>query len=175
MLNNVWAQGMKNRLLLSFLALGFCALGQSQVSAPAAAAYAPVHNFDAKRDAASDVRAAVAEGKRTGKRIIVEVGGDWCPYCREMDKLFREHPDLLDLRDKNFVTVAVYYGPDNKNREFLAHYPKLLGVPHFFLLETDGTVLHSQRLVELRTGGKYDPEKIKAFLLKWAEFKSAVN
>ncbi len=60
-----------------------------------APAYAPVHKFDSKRDAAADIQAAVAEAHRTGKRVIVDVGGDWCQYCHQLDQLFQEHPDLL--------------------------------------------------------------------------------
>ena len=166
----------KRELALRFagvwvFACSLCGLGQSGLGTGASAApatYVPVHNFISKRDANADVQATLAEARRTGKRVLVDIGGDWCLYCQQMDKLFREHPELAELRDKNFLTVLVYYGPENWNREFLSHYPKLVGVPHFFVVETDGTLLHSQRVVELRTGNKYDPEKMKAFFLKWA-------
>jgi len=55
----------------------------------------PIHKFDSKRDAAADIQAGVAEAHRTGKRVIVDVGGDWCQYCHQLDQLFQEHPDLL--------------------------------------------------------------------------------
>jgi thiol:disulfide interchange protein len=163
------------RLLASvpIVLLCLCALGQTTgtASSPSTPArYVPVYNFISKRDASADVQAAIAEAQRTGKRVIIDIGGDWCVYCQQMDKLFHEHPELAELRDKNFLTVAVYYGPENWNRQFLSHYPKLLGVPHVFVVETNGTILNSQRLVELRTGGQYDPEKMKTFLLKWALF-----
>ena len=151
------------------------AAGQSSGAQTAATfqAYSPVHNFDAKRDAAADIKAAIAEAQRTGKRIILDIGGDWCPYCHQMDKLFHEHPELVELRDKYFLLVDIYYGPDKPNRLALSRYSKLLGVPHFFVLESDGTLLFSQHVFDLRSGGKYDPEKMKAFLLKWAPAKTA--
>lgn len=130
--------------------------------------YVPVHKFDSKRDSAADIRAAVAEAQRTGKRIILDIGGDWCQYCHEMDKLLEDHPDILALRDKNFIAVAIYYGDDNKNPQVLSHYSKVLGIPHFFVLEKDGSLLHSQHLLDLRTNGKYDPAKVKEFFLKWS-------
>lgn len=85
-----------------------------------------------------------------------------------MDQLFQEHPELLELRDKNFITVAVYYGTDKKNEQVSSHYPKVEGIPHFYVLDGSGSVLHSQHLLELRKGGKYDPDKMKEFLTKWS-------
>ena len=56
--------------------------------------YVPVHNFDPKRDATADIQAAMIEAQRTGKRIILDVGGDWCQYCHQMDQFFNENPTL---------------------------------------------------------------------------------
>lgn len=130
--------------------------------------YVPVHSFDPKRNAESDIQAAIAEAQRTGKRILLDIGGDWCQFCHQMDDFFLLHRDLLQLRDNNFLTVAIYYGDDNKNKPSLSHYSKLLGIPHFFVLEKDGTLLHSQHVLDLREGGNYDANKMKKFLLAWA-------
>ena len=128
-------------------------LPDAQLAGAADSSYVPVHKFDPKRDAAADIQAAIAEAQKTGKRIILDIGGDWCQYCHQMDQLFQEHPELLELRDKNFITVAIYYGTDKKNEQVLSHYPKVDGIPHFYVLDSRGSVLHSQHLLELRKGG----------------------
>ncbi len=169
--------------LFSLLILGSVfSSGQTNDASPAASSagigdfgYVPVHKFDSKRDAAADIQAAIAEARRTGKRIIVDIGGDWCPYCHQIDQLFQEHTELAELRDKNFITVNVYYGSDKKNEKALSHYSKVLGIPHFFVLEKDGTLLYSQHIVELREGGKYSPEKMRNFLTKWSPPVRFVN
>lgn len=130
--------------------------------------YVPVHKFDPKRDAAADIQAAIAEAQKTGKRIILDVGGDWCQYCHQMDQFFQDHPAVLQLRENNFITVAIFYSSDNKNEKALSHYSKVLGIPHFFVLERDGILLHSQHVTELRINGSYNTEKMKDFLTKWA-------
>jgi thioredoxin-related protein len=140
----------------------------AQFSGVANSIYVPVHKFDSKRYAAADIQAAITEAQRAGKRILLDVGGDWCQYCHQMDQLFLEHPELLELRDKNFITVAVYYGTDKKNEQVLSHYPEVEGIPHFYVLDSRGSVLHSQHLLELRKGGKYDPDKMKEFLIRWS-------
>src|SRR5260370_36465357 len=84
----------------------------AQLSGVADSTYVPVHKFDSKRDAAADIQAAITEAQRSGKRILLDVGGDWCQYCHQMDQLFQERPELLELPDKNFITVPVYYRTD---------------------------------------------------------------
>ena len=36
--------------------------------------------YDPKRDPAADLKTAMAEAQRGGKRILLEVGGEWCPW-----------------------------------------------------------------------------------------------
>lgn len=165
---------MNQRAAAILLLLVGCAFSFGQTATgsdpqlPQGSAYVAVHNFDPKRDAVADIQAAITEAQRTGKRVLLDVGGDWCQYCHQMNQFLAEHPEVLQLRDENFITVAIYYGNDNKNGQALAHYSKVIGVPHFFLLEKDGVLLSSQHVLELRVGGKYDTEKMKAFFLKWA-------
>ena len=160
---------------LLFLVLGCansCAQGNetpdAQLSGVADSTYVPVHKFDSKRDATADIQAAIAAAQRTGKRILLDIGGDWCQYCHQIDQLFQEHPELLELRDKSFITVAVYYGTDKKNEQVLTHYPKVEGIPHFYILDSRGSLLHSQHVLDLRKDGRYDPDKMKEFLTKWS-------
>ena len=143
----------------------------SDAHAPAGAdesSYVPVHKFDPKRNAAADIQEAIGEAQRTGKRIILDIGGDWCSWCHVLDKFFDQHPEIVELRDKNFITVNVFYSSENKNEKALSQYPKTEGVPHFFVLERDGTLLHSQGMVKLEVGGEPNPERWKDFLTKWS-------
>jgi len=144
------------------------ALDAKSASPAAYNSYIPVHKFDPKRDAAADIQAAITEAQKTGKRIILDVGGDWCQYCHQMDNFFHDHSDTLKFREQNFITVAIFYGSVNKNEKALSHYSKVLGIPHFFVLEKDGTLLHSQHLTELRVNGNYNPDKMEDFLARWA-------
>jgi len=131
--------------------------------------YVPVPHFDASRDVAEDISAAIAEAQRTQKRIILYVGGPWCPYCDQLETLFQKNPNLRQLRDAHFITVPVYSGSENKNDHALAAYTPVLGVPHFFVLASDGTLLHSQHMVELRANADYSPSKMQDFLERWRE------
>lgn len=139
------------------------------------AAYAPVHKYDPKRDAARDVREAVAEAARTGKRVLLEVGGEWCVWCHIMDEFFEKNRALLDLREKNFVMVKVNFSEENENAAVLSRYPQIQGYPHIFVLDRDGKLLHSQDTAELEEGKGYSLARFTAFLQKWAPEKKVMS
>jgi thiol:disulfide interchange protein len=105
--------------------------------------------FDPKRDPAADLQTAVSRAQKENKRIILDVGGEWCIWCVKMDVYFLENKALAKFRDDNFIWIKVNFSPENFNREFLAKYPAAEGYPHLFVLETDGSLLHSQSTAEL--------------------------
>ncbi len=128
--------------------------------------------FDPKRDAAKDIHDAVMKAKLTGKRVLLDVGGEWCIWCHRLDTLFATHPDLSTFLHENFVVVKVNYSKENKNEKLLSHYPQIPGYPHIFVLANDGSLLCSQDTGELESGRGHDPGKVMAFLKKWAPPKS---
>ncbi|HET9943249.1 MAG TPA: thioredoxin family protein, partial [Terriglobia bacterium] len=62
------------------------------------AQYTPVTKYDPNRSAEQDLKNAVVEANRTGKHILLEVGGDWCSWCHIMDRYFDQNPGLTALR-----------------------------------------------------------------------------
>ena len=130
--------------------------------------YAPVAKYDPNRNAEQDLKTAVAEAQRTGKRILLEVGGEWCSWCHTMDKYFDENPNLTKFRDSNYLTVKINFSKENENEKFLGQYPKVPGYPHLFVLESDGKLLHSQFTGDLEEGNSYNLQKFTRFLEAWA-------
>lgn len=130
-------------------------------------AQAPAGPFDATRDVQKDFEAAKAEARKSHKRILLDVGGNWCSWCRLLDRFYTEQKDLRDLRDKHFVTLLVNYSPEQKNEAFLGQFPKVKGYPHFFVLDAGGKLLHSQDTGVLEDGKGYSREKMAAFLTAW--------
>jgi thioredoxin-related protein len=130
--------------------------------------YTPVEKYDPGRDADKDIKDAIVEAQRTGKRILLEVGGDWCHWCHIMDDYFDKNPKLAASRDSNFITVKINYSPQNENEKTLAKYPKIPGYPHLFVLDTNGMLLHSQFTGDLEEGQSYNLKKFTEFLSKWA-------
>ena len=130
--------------------------------------YVPVTKFDPARDAATDIENGILEAKRTGKRILLDVGGDWCIWCHKLDSFFKEYQDINLFLHENFIVVKVNYSKENKNEAVLSQYPKAAGYPHLFVLDSDGTFLHSQNTGDLESGDHHDREKVLNFLKTWA-------
>jgi thiol:disulfide interchange protein len=124
--------------------------------------------FDPDRDAARDVAAAAAEAKAENKRVLVDVGGEWCSWCHILDRFFAADGEARAVRDANYVVVKVNYSPENRNKAFLSQYPAIPGFPHLFVLGADGKLVHSQDTGELEQGEGYNREKMIAFLKRWA-------
>jgi thiol:disulfide interchange protein len=128
----------------------------------------PDAKFDPKRDAAQDIQAALAEARRTNRRVILDVGGEWCSWCHTLDRYFVEHQDLRALRDKLYVWIKVNWSPENKNDAMLSRYGRIDEFPHLLVLEQNGSLLQSQDTGVLEEGSSYNFDRMKAFLMKWA-------
>ncbi|MBI3566106.1 MAG: thioredoxin family protein [Elusimicrobia bacterium] len=124
--------------------------------------------FDASRDADRDLADGLARAKVTNRRVLVDVGGNWCLWCRRMDEFFAAHADLAELRDANFVVVRVSVTPERPNAAVLSRFPAVESYPHFFVLEPDGTLVFSKDTGELEDGVSYDPVRVAGFLKSFA-------
>lgn len=144
------------------------ASGNTPTAADIAAVAALNAVFDPKRDPASDLEMAKVEAQRGGKRIMLDVGGEWCSWCHRLDKLVEEDGEIRSLRDANYVWMKVNFSEENENKAFLAAYPEIKGYPHLFVLDAAGKLLHSQFTGDLEKGKGYDRVKFVAFMKQWA-------
>lgn len=147
-------------LILPLIAL--CAVAFAQTPT------AEREKFDPKRDAAKDISAGVAKAKKENKRVILDVGGEWCGWCHKLDKMFREDVEVAKILKAKYIVVKVNFSPENENKAVLAKYPKIVGYPHLFVLDKEGKLLHSQDTGLLETGANHDHDKVMTFLKKWA-------
>jgi thiol:disulfide interchange protein len=120
--------------------------------------------YDASRDAASDIQTALAQAKTAHKRVLVEAGGNWCSWCKILDRYFEDHADLAALREKNYVLVRVNVESGGPVPAALKSYPAPAGYPHLYVLDENGTLIQSQDTSQLEKGETYDPEKLAFFL-----------
>ncbi len=163
---------MKSNAALIIFLLAVISMGAKlghKSAPPAPATNKPGATYDASRDPAKDLQDAIAEATRAQKRILLEVGGDWCVYCNIMDETFATHSQLRKVLDTHYVTVKINYSKENPNESFLSHYPKVPDYPHFFVLDSKGALLHSQPTHGFEHGKTYNTRKIDDFLKKWAQ------
>jgi thiol:disulfide interchange protein len=139
------------------LALALC------VVCGAAAAQALPDRFEPARDAAADLATAVSLAKAHGKRVLVDVGGEWCSWCHILDRTIAADDELRALRDQHYVWLKINFSPANKNEQVLSRWPKVAGYPHLFVLDENGRLLHSQSTGALESGKAYDRQKLLQF------------
>lgn len=139
---------------------------QSGSATPGKAFYF-VDHYDVNRDPAKDLIEACASAKSDNKRVLVQVGGDWCGWCKLMSKYMETNEAVNANLTKNFLVMKVTYEEGQKNETFLSQYPAISGYPHLFVIDADGKMLHSQETGSLELGKGYDQEKFLAFLDAW--------
>ena len=153
------------------LLLSGVAFAQSSTSAATPAAkssYVPVKEYDPKRDAAKDIADAVKEAQRTGKNVLVEIGGQWCVWCKYFDTFFEKNPALHQYREEKYVMVKVNFSKENENKAVISKYGQVPGYPHLFVLDKEGKLVHSQDTSKLEEGKGYNVAAVADFLRKWA-------
>jgi thioredoxin-related protein len=127
--------------------------------------------FDPSRNPAKDLEETTKEAQKTNRRILLDVGGEWCIWCHRIDEFIEKNPEIKDFLNKKFIVLKINYSEENKNEKFLSQYPKVEGYPHFFVLSKKGKLLQSQNTGLLEKDKSYDAEKFMKFLKKWAAKK----
>ncbi len=164
----VIARACRAAALATAIVLAAGAAHGAEAGKPALPSHAGAQTFDPARDAARDVAEAVALAKASGRRVLVDVGGEWCVWCHLLDHFFATDGEALRLRQRYYVTVKVNWSPDNHNAAVLSRWPPVAGYPHLFVLDPDGRLVHSQPTDVLEQGRGYDRDRIIAFLRRYA-------
>ncbi|MBP8976667.1 MAG: thioredoxin family protein [Bacteroidetes bacterium] len=129
--------------------------------------------YDPHPNAEQQLKIAIQKAQQENKRILVDVGGEWCIWCHRLDSLFINTPELLKILNEHYVLIKINVSKENKNEEVLSRFPKVDGYPHFFVLDKDGTLLYSQNTGELELPENspkkgHDVSKVINFLNQWS-------
>ncbi len=128
--------------------------------------------FDPAANPFIDLKAAVNSATESNKNIILDVGGEWCIWCHRIDAFMHGTEEINSVLEENFILLKINFSKENKNEKFLSQYPAIEGYPHFFVLESDGKLLHSQNTGDLEKDKDYDKDKFLEFLNKWKPAKN---
>lgn len=123
--------------------------------------------YDPSKNPEEQLKQALVEAQKNNKNIMLFVGGEWCPWCRMLSKVFSTEGSIKTTANLYYVMLKINFSPDNKNEKFLSQYPKFKGYPHIFVLDSKGKLLQSQDTAELEEGKGYNNNKIIKFLKKW--------
>jgi len=152
------------------------------LAAPAAAATAPHVSiaslkelavpdapYDEKANADAQVDAAIARAKKNGKRVMIDLGGNWCADCRIMAGLM-ELPEMERFLNAHYEIVSVDVGRFNRNLQIPARYgiiQRLEGVPAFLVVTTDGKLVNAGRVSAIQDARHMTPQALADWLAQW--------
>jgi len=124
-------------------------------------------HYDHKRDAMQDGRDAIKLAKETNRRILIEVGGDWCKWCHLLDRFLNKHPETKIQLHQTFVLLKINVSDENDNADFLKVFPPPFGYPHMYVTESNGKLLLSKDTGQFLVNGKYSKKRFEEFFKKF--------
>ena len=109
--------------------------------------------YDEKADADAAVARAFARAKGSGKRVLLDLGGDWCPDCIVLAN-FMKLPEIRRFVDRYYEVVDV--GRFNRNLHYRRSWalPKSCGVSQ--------PCWYSRRTVSLSIAAMSSPPPVPA-------------
>ncbi len=149
-------------MMLAFLLSSFPGMTANQLDL---ASYSIA--YDAKRDPYVDIKAALKLASETNRKVLIEVGGDWCSWCHILDRFLKSHPSVALRLHKTFVVLKVNVSDANDNAKFMATLPPTRGYPHMYIANSGGKVLHSQNTAQFIVDKKYSEQQFMIFLDYW--------
>lgn len=147
-----------------------------------------VQVYDETADAKEQIAAALARAKKENRRVLVQWGGNWCPWCIRLDELYKSDKQIAKTLSYEYDVVFVDAGkPKGKNVDLAKSYGADLskyGYPFLTILDADGKPLANQETAALEvknSGGDsegvksgHDPKAVLKFLTDHqAEYRKA--
>ncbi|AAO28893.1 thioredoxin fold domain-containing protein [Xylella fastidiosa subsp. fastidiosa] len=126
--------------------------------------------YDEHADAWTQVKKALAAGKRTHKPTLLVFGANWCTDCRALDKSLRNQKNTA-LIAKHFEVVKIDVGNFDRNLELSQAYgdPIQDGIPAVVVVNSDGKVRYTTKGGELANARKMSDQGIYDFFAKITE------
>lgn len=137
--------------------------------------FAQVKVYDEKADAVKQINEAVYQANKADKYVLVQVGGNWCPWCLKFAEFAQDDSLVSRIVKENYIYIHVNWSKANKNPQAMKmlENPARFGFPVFVILDEKGKRIHTQNSAYLEEGKEYSEKKVVEFLTKWT--KKAIN
>jgi len=127
--------------------------------------------YDANADAKAAVAAAKARALKGHKKLLIDMGGNWCLDCRLLAGVM-DLPAMRGFMAHHYELVSVDIGRFDKNLDIPARYGikgRLAGVPALLIVDpkTD-RVVNAGRETALADARTLSPQGLADWLAQWA-------
>jgi thiol:disulfide interchange protein len=129
--------------------------------------------YDEKANADAQLAAAIAKAKAQKKRVLIDMGGNWCGDCRILAATM-DLPEVKPWLDRNFVLVEIDVGRMDKNLQIPAKYgihEKLAGVPALLVYDpaTGKQLVSKAQVSALEDARHLKPQDLINWLAQWTK------
>ncbi|WP_221029851.1 thioredoxin family protein [Actomonas aquatica] len=129
--------------------------------------------YNTTADAKPTIAQALELARKQNKHVLLDFGANWCVWCHRLHELFTTDPQVRAALQRDYITVMVDVNKRNgpaRNADLDEYYgnPTQHGLPVLVVLDASGRRLHTQETGALEEGRAHSPEKVLAFLAKWA-------
>ncbi|GFE93318.1 thioredoxin family protein [Acetobacter persici] len=174
------------RTLLLATALTVSVAGVAQTAAaqtstaPAAAALpvpqigsAPItavaHPYAEPESAHAAVDAAFAQARKTGRKVLIDFGANWCPDCRVLAGVLT-HPAVSPWVEQTFEVVSVNVDHFNQNMDLAKKFGiTIKAIPVALIVTPDGKVLNGDETLALGDARRMSGQAVVDKLAEWAK------
>lgn len=131
--------------------------------------------YNPEADAKKDIELAIEKAQKENKHILIQIGGNWCGWCKLFHDLTTTDEDLVQYIDENYEVIHLNYSKENTNLEVLEKldFPQRFGFPVFVILDKNGQRIHTQNSGYLEEGQGHSQKKVMEFLKHWSP--AAIN
>ena len=127
--------------------------------------------YNESADAEVAVNAAFTRAKKSHKRVLIDLGGNWCGDCIVLANIM-QLPEMKPFIKQHFEVVTVDVGRFDKNLSIPARFgivKRLEGVPSVIIAEPDGTQVNPGNVSALSDARHMTPQSVADWLAQWAK------
>ena len=125
--------------------------------------------YNEEIDPMEQIDQAIAQAQAEGKFVLVQVGGNWCPWCLRFADFAAKNEAVAKVINDNYIYIHANTSKGHKNPEMLRRLdnPGRFGYPVFVILDEKGNRLHTQNSSYLEEGKGYNEKLVVDFLQNW--------
>jgi thiol-disulfide isomerase/thioredoxin len=127
--------------------------------------------YDEAANGMADVTKARALARKQHKKLLIDLGGNWCTDCRVLAGIM-DLPEVKAFVARNFVVVKVDVGRYDKNGDVAIHYgitKRLDGVPAVLIVDpARDRLINKDRTFALTDARHMTPQGLADWLAQWA-------
>lgn len=127
--------------------------------------------YDEKANADAAVAAAFSRSRKSGKLVLIDLGGNWCPDCLILARVM-SLPDVKSFIAAHYEVAFVDVGHFDKNLQVLDRFgmpERLEYVPTVLVAEPNGILVNGGNFSDLGNAHNMAPQAIVDWLARWTK------